>query len=78
MGNSYWTDWYFGWGWFLWFGFVFLMVMNIGNWGYSYRAHQKFNQLPQKGALGILDERYASGGISREEYREMKQEILKK
>jgi hypothetical protein len=32
---------YFSWGWFLWFGFIFLMFSSLGNWGYNYRAHQR-------------------------------------
>ena len=41
MPHAYWNDWYFGWGWLLWFGFVFLLFSSVGNWGYTYRAHQK-------------------------------------
>ena len=38
---NYWNDWSFGWGWVLWFGFIFLMFSSFGNWGYTYRAHKK-------------------------------------
>ncbi len=75
MNHSYWNDWYFGWGWFLWFGIVFLLFSSIGNWGYSYRAHQKYDAHPRKIAVDILNERYARGEISREEYSQMKSEI---
>jgi putative membrane protein len=77
MDHSYWSNWYFGWGWFLWFGVWFLLISSIGNWGYSYRAHQKFNQKPYRTALDILNERYARGEIKREDYGVMKSELSK-
>jgi putative membrane protein len=77
MAHAYWNDWYFGWGWFLWFGIVFLLVSSVGNWGYTYRAHQKCDKPPRKDAFDILDARYAKGEISREEYGQMKSEIAK-
>jgi len=41
MTHPYWNDWYFSWGMVsLWFGCHFLMFSSIGNWGYTYRAHQ--------------------------------------
>lgn len=42
MHNNFWTD-YFTWGWMLWLGFIFLMFSGFGNWGYTYRAHQKLD-----------------------------------
>ncbi len=75
MQHAYWNDWYVGWGWFLWLGILFLVFSSIRNWGYTYRAHQKYGKLPQKDALDILDARYAKGELSREEYGRMKTEI---
>ncbi|WP_231739317.1 SHOCT domain-containing protein [Novosphingobium sp. FSW06-99] len=66
---------YFGWGWFLWLGFIILMFSSFGNWGYSYRAHRKFDNWPDKDALAILKERYAAGKLTREQYLEQKSDI---
>lgn len=74
MTHYYWNDWYAGWGWFLWFGVWFLLISSLGNWGYTYRAHRKYDDRPGK-ALEILHERYARGEINREEYNQMKSEI---
>lgn len=77
MEHYYWNDWYSGWGWFLWFGIFMLMLSSVGNWGYTYRAHQKYaGGPPNKGALEILNERYARGEIKYEEFTRMKSEIL--
>jgi putative membrane protein len=75
MDHYYWSEWYTGWGWILWFGIMFLFFSSIGNWGYSYRAHQKFGTLPRKEALDILNERYARGEINREEYGRIKSDV---
>ncbi len=76
MEHYYWSDWYMGWGWFLWYGIVILLFSSAGNWGYTYNAHRKFGTSASKGALDILNERYAKGEIRREEYSLMKTEIL--
>jgi putative membrane protein len=75
MTHPYWNDWYFGWGWILWFGIMFLMFSSIGNWGYTYRAHRKYGDLPAKDALDILNERYARGEITQDDRRTMRAEI---
>jgi putative membrane protein len=78
MSNYYWNDWYSGWGWFLWFGVFFLFFSGIGNWGYSYQAHRKYQDLfPKKGAIDILDERYARGEIKHEDYLTMRATIFR-
>jgi putative membrane protein len=72
--HAYANDWFFGWGWILWFGFIVLMFSGLGNWGYTYSAHRKYD-LPRKSARDILDERYARGEFSREEYKALKADI---
>jgi putative membrane protein len=78
MQHYFWSDWYLGWGWFLWFGIIFLLFSSMGNWRYTYAAHRRYGLLPQKGARDILDERYARGEITHEEFGQMKAEIAKK
>jgi len=77
MSHYYWNDWYFGWGWFLWFAVFFLLFSSFGNWGYTYRAHRNFGQQPRKEALDILNERYARGDIKLDEYNQIKSEMTK-
>ncbi len=77
MTHYYWSDWYTGWGWVLWFGMIFLAFTSWGNWGYTYTAHRKFRDLMnRKDAVDILAERYAKGDIQRDEFHKMKDEIL--
>jgi putative membrane protein len=66
---------YYGWGWILWIGFIFLMFSSFGNWGYAYRAHRKFDRSPYKDASAILNERYARGELTRVQYLELKSDI---
>jgi putative membrane protein len=73
--HSYWNDWFFGWGWILWFGFIMLIFSGLGNWGYTYSAHRKYDAPPRKNAQDILDERYAGGEIDRDEYARLKSDI---
>ncbi len=75
MAHYNWNDLYSGWGWFLWVGVWFLLISSFGNWGYTYRAHRKFEGRPRKQALDILNERYARGEIGQDEYNRMKAEI---
>ena len=75
MIHNYWNDWYFGWGWVLSFGVVLLMFSSFGNWGYTYRAHRKFDVQPHKEAFDILNARYARGEVTREQYGQLKADI---
>jgi putative membrane protein len=77
MTHTYWNDWYFGWGWILWLGFVFLLFSSMGNWGYTYSAHRRYDGQPTKQALDILNERYARGELTNEQYAGMKREIAR-
>jgi putative membrane protein len=54
---------------------MFMMFSSIGTWGYTYRAHRKFDGTRRKDATTIMNERYASGEITRDQYREMRLEI---
>ncbi|QYE33437.1 MULTISPECIES: SHOCT domain-containing protein [Sphingosinicellaceae] len=78
MTHTYWNDWYFGWGWILWFGFIFLFFSGLGNWGYTYRAHRRYDSGITNSGLDILNERYARGEITREQFVQLKADILAK
>ena len=69
------NDWYFGWSWLIWLGFIFLLFSSFGNWGYIYRVHRKYDGQPGKRASDILNERYARGEITREQYGQLKSDI---
>ena len=71
------SDWYFGWGWFLWVAIIYLMFSSVGNWGYTYRAHRKYDGRAGNNALDILNERYARGDVTREQYLLFKSDISK-
>lgn len=75
MEHYYWSDWYSGWGWFLWFGLILVMFSSFGNWGYTYRAHRRFDGYQRNNALDTLNQRYASGEIQHEEYLRIKSHI---
>jgi putative membrane protein len=73
----YWNGWYATAGWLLWFGVFLLIFSSLGNWGYTYRAHRLYRDVgPTKDATDFLNERYAKGDISREEFTKIKSEIL--
>jgi len=75
--HSYWNDWFFGWGWILWFGFIVLLFSGIGNWGYTYSAHRRYGTARSSSARDILDERYARGEVTRDEYAQLKADIAR-
>jgi putative membrane protein len=77
MVHSNLNDWYFGWGWLLWFGFIFLMFSSFGNWGYTYSAHRKYGANRGKEAIDILNERYARGEVTRDQFVQLKSDISK-
>lgn len=78
MNHMYDGSFFLGWGWFLWLGFIFLVFSSIGNWGYSYRAHRKYDDTSRRDAATILNERYASGEIDRVQYLQLKTDITAK
>lgn len=66
---------YLDWGWILWLGFIFLIFSSVGNWGYAHRAHRKVDGASPRNAAMILNERFASGELTRTQYLEMKSDI---
>lgn len=66
---------YYGWGWIVWFGLIFLLFSSFGNWGYAYSAHRKFDRPIQRDAMAILNERYAGGELTRVQFLELKADI---
>jgi putative membrane protein len=76
MIHNYWNEGYFGWIWVFWIALIFLMFSSFGNWRYTYHAHRRYDLQPKKQAFDILDERYARGDITREQYAQMKSDIL--
>ena len=75
MAHPYLNDLSFGWGWILWVGFIFLLYSGLGNWGYTYRAHRKYNSGLTNSGLGIANQRYARGEITREQFMQIKADI---
>jgi len=75
MQHYFWNDWYLSWGWFLWLGIMLLVFSSMGNWRYTYAAHRKYGQPVQKDAIDILNERYARGQITREQFKQIKSEL---
>lgn len=79
MHPYFWNNLYFGWGWLLWLGIVFPFFLSMVNWRYVHAIYRK-NQLGarvKKDALHILNERYAGGEITHEEFNRVRSDILK-
>ncbi len=75
MTHMFTNDFVFNWGWILWLGFILLLFSSVGNWGYVYRVHRRFDGSSQKDASTILNERYARGDLTRVQYLEQKADI---
>jgi putative membrane protein len=69
------TAYYDGWGLVLWVGMIILLFSSVGNWGYTYQAHQRYIAFDGRDALDILSERFARSEITRDEYRSMRDEV---
>jgi putative membrane protein len=64
------------WPWLFWAGWMILLFSGVGNWGYTYRAHRRFNGFSSsKDALDVLSERFAKGEIKSDDFHKMKLEI---
>jgi putative membrane protein len=75
MGTMYWSNWYAGWGWFLWFGFMILVFSGVANLGYTYRVHRFHGRPAHSRALDIFNQRYERGEITHFECARMKSAI---
>lgn len=73
MANN---DFFLGWGWVFWLGFMFLVFSNLGSWGYTYRSQKKYSGLIPNRAIDILKERYARGEVNHEEFDKMKKALI--
>jgi len=54
---------------------MLLLFSSMGNWRYTYAAHRKYGQPSLKDALDILNERYARGQITRDQFKQMKADL---
>jgi putative membrane protein len=68
---------YSPWAWVLWSIIGFVFFSSVLGWGYSYHSKRRtYDNYPNKTSVDILDERYARGEITREEYIRMKSDII--
>ncbi len=75
MDPNYVATWSTGWGWFVWIALMLFVFSSFGSWGYTYRIHRRLYGSTSK-SIDILNERYAKGEITAEEFRKMKYELL--
>lgn len=70
MHPYFWNNLHFGWGGFLWFGIIFLLLSGMGYWRHTYAAHRRHRLVvpAQKDALEVVNERYVRGEITREQF----------
>lgn len=74
----------FGWG-FMWLGPLFLVLLAVGIYYLiassrserhsHYHRQYRSNRRVDRGAVEILNERYARGEITREQFKEMQKEL---
>ncbi|WP_312652503.1 SHOCT domain-containing protein [Aminipila sp.] len=67
----------YGWGWFMMIGVVVLTVLGIVALINYLQLSSKTNERSNNNALNILNERYASGEITEEEYNQKKSQLKK-
>lgn len=68
----------YGWGWLMMIGIFILVVLGIvALIRYLQQSARPDTQVRSKTALDILNERYARGEISDEEYQRKKAEVIK-
>ena len=80
MDNNhyYWNSGYAVFGWFLWLGIFILFFSTMLNWSRVWRGRFRFDDqnAPPKTALDILNERYARGEITHEEFLKTRNNLL--
>lgn len=66
-----------GWGWGMWlFGLVFLIaIIGLVVWAVLAAIRGPGSRSDRRGALDLLDERYARGEIEREDYLERRADL---
>ncbi|MGB8360506.1 MAG: SHOCT domain-containing protein [Acidimicrobiia bacterium] len=66
-----------GWGWGMWvFGLVFMIaILGLVIWALLSAIRRPGSGSSRRGALNLLDERYARGEIEREEYLERRADL---
>ncbi|OGP25198.1 MAG: hypothetical protein A2X99_11175 [Deltaproteobacteria bacterium GWB2_55_19] len=68
----------YGYHWIIWLGFWVLIILGIFLIVRALAGRKAGGEGVEKSALDLLNERYARGEITREEYNEKKKDILGK